>query len=444
MRVAAQRSLCLVVFGAALSGCSVEPAAAPGAPAGPPPIHGPHPAGAPLSFADGPPTHVLMLSIDTLRRDALRRYGGSGNMPYLDGLAATGVVLDDHTTCANWTYPGVTCALMGLDHVTAGFVPDLADPAPAPDGTPWLAERLADVGYETALVSTNGFLSSRYNTARGYGAEVFRRHAPAEQVLQAGEEILLARSGPSFVHLHLYDPHLPYDPPEAYLPELPTVGGLDLSTTPGHHASWALYPDLEVEGQEILRSVMYERYRGELRYLDHMLETHLEDWRVRGLLDDTLVVVWSDHGESMWERSFQAHAWLLTPPENSGILLFWAQGLAARAWRGPTHATDLVPTLLSALGLPVPDDLDGEVLGRADPNRTRHLLTVGRRGPDQGVVRGDWKVVRLWKGRSEAFLLPVDPQMRHPRGDAPADLLRILDEQIALAAELLPSYEAPL
>src|SRR5688572_12655941 len=65
-----------------------------------------------LRFADGPPRNLLVISIDTLRRTALGRYGG-GPTPTLDALLAGGVALDDHVQCANWTMASMTCTLSG-------------------------------------------------------------------------------------------------------------------------------------------------------------------------------------------------------------------------------------------------------------------------------------------------------------------------------------------
>lgn len=66
-----------------------------------------------LAFLGAPPRHLLMISIDTLRRDQLTRYGGHGNMPFLDGLLDEGVALDDHVACSNWTLHSTVCAMTG-------------------------------------------------------------------------------------------------------------------------------------------------------------------------------------------------------------------------------------------------------------------------------------------------------------------------------------------
>ena len=97
------------------------------------------------------PANVLMISIDTLRKDHLSRYDPAqrGLTPFLDGLMETGFVLDDHLTCSNWTFPGITCTLLGRNQTEAGFMPQLepaAQRVPWPEGQPFLADWLREGG----------------------------------------------------------------------------------------------------------------------------------------------------------------------------------------------------------------------------------------------------------------------------------------------------------
>ena len=75
------------------------------------------PAGPLIDFGGKKPKNVLMISIDTLRRDRVGRYGKNGNTPFMDRLLGEGVALDNHRSCSDWTYPSILCALTGVDSV---------------------------------------------------------------------------------------------------------------------------------------------------------------------------------------------------------------------------------------------------------------------------------------------------------------------------------------
>ena len=96
------------------------------------------------AFYGAVPKNILMLSIDTFRKDSLSQYGGPEVMPFLDELAKTGFTADDHLTCSNWTFAGTTCTLLGRYNYEAGFVPHLPynGRERVADGTPFLASWL--------------------------------------------------------------------------------------------------------------------------------------------------------------------------------------------------------------------------------------------------------------------------------------------------------------
>ena len=80
-----------------------------------------------LRFSDGvAPANIFILSIDTLRRDHLTRWGGPGLTPFLDGLIEGGVVLDDHVQCSNWTFASMSCTTLGRAGRDLEWVPQLS------------------------------------------------------------------------------------------------------------------------------------------------------------------------------------------------------------------------------------------------------------------------------------------------------------------------------
>ncbi|MEZ4239055.1 MAG: sulfatase-like hydrolase/transferase, partial [Myxococcota bacterium] len=170
-----------------------------------------------LAFDGPPPRNVLLLSIDTLRADAVT----ADDMPFLAGLAAQGVALADHVQCSDWTWPSTACTLLGRLPEDLGLALRIP-PAPheaLPDGLDPLAVRLGAAGYATALVSRNAWLGPLYGNAQGY--DVHDWGAPdATGTLERGAALIRERQGgPWLVHVHLMEPHAPYVPPDAYLDE---------------------------------------------------------------------------------------------------------------------------------------------------------------------------------------------------------------------------------
>ena len=199
--------------------------------------------------------------------------------------------------------------------------------------------------------------------------------------------------------------------------------------------------------QDLLYRHLQVRYDGECRWLDDQLAVIWQRLESGGLLDDTLGVLYTDHGEAFWEHGVQSHAHFLQAEENDAILWFWSRTMEARAWSGPTTAIDLVPTVLDALGLPVPDDgtLPGSVVGLAAPDRARFSSTACREGGLAAVtVEGD-KLQFRFDGTLQLYDRDLDRQElvdrydpEDPRVSELWELLRPRVELLSAAAPDLP------
>ena len=147
-----------------------------------------------LSFSGAAPRNLLIISIDTLRKDRVGRYSGGGDTPFLDGLLAESVVLDDLMACANWTLPGVYCAVSGHAMFEAGLEPIDPSRLEQPDyidpdlGT--VASWLNDAGWATSLVTTSKLFSRALPTGNGFEDEVFEADMDAAQVADAARDAL--------------------------------------------------------------------------------------------------------------------------------------------------------------------------------------------------------------------------------------------------------------
>ncbi len=369
----------------------------------------PDPRGPALVFEGPPPRNLLMISIDTLRRDHVAPYAeGEGDMPFLSGLMATGVPLHDFQQCSNWTFHSTSCTLQGQYSEDFGYVPAIANGVVELEGEQQsFAVRLAVHGYGTAIAWANGFVSPRANNAQGYqtllspGLETLG----AATLAEAGRSHLLdhvkTKAGaPWFLHLHFMEPHVPYVAPDSYYDEL---GGLpkvpewiaDLfDASGGLQANHYFFvnsriDDLGPKDRALAEAYLKLRYRADVRWLDDQIAEWWANYEADGLLDDTLVVFWSDHGEQFWERGRQTHAYFLGAEENDAIALFWAKNLIPREIDHPTHAVDLLPTVLDALDVPFDADdpsLSGRVVDDSLPASIRYSSSRGRIETVQAVT----------------------------------------------------------
>ena len=162
------------------------------------------------------PKNLLFISIDTVRRDRVGRYSGGTQTPFLDELMDEGVVLDDHQSCSNWTYPSMLCLLSGQNTLDLGFEPTVYYGAPDlfPSGKELLADWLGAAGYQTAMVSASPYLMQTYGTVEGFDTAIGNTVWKAEEAVTQALDVATGFStdAPYYLHLHLLDPHASFSP----------------------------------------------------------------------------------------------------------------------------------------------------------------------------------------------------------------------------------------
>jgi arylsulfatase A-like enzyme len=408
-----------------------------------------------LEFKVHGPRNLLMLSIDTLRKDHVGRYGDLGLTPFLDGLMAQGVPLDDHRSCSNWTYPSAICVFGGRTNTDMAFIPPLnkARRKSLPDGHQQLPVWLRDDGWRTGLASSNAYLGPEYSTDQGYEEFKGGTFHPGGEMVGMGLDMLdsLRWSGDSwYLHIHFRDAHVPYDPPHEYLEgldELPELAW-DLTDRDETYEVMRQWPDLSEEDQALLKAHLELRYRGTVRYTDDTLKGLFEGLDASGVLDDTLVVVWSDHGEQFWEHGLHTHAYTMHYAENDALAFFWAKDLAPGVWSEPTSHIDLAPTILEAMGLPIPVEVTGEPVGQARANRAIHTVSDARLGIMMSLQVGDAKLQYRWKyGEKEFYRRADDPFEENDLYDSTdPEIIALwieLDKEIERLIPLVPEDKIP-
>jgi arylsulfatase A-like enzyme len=372
------------------------------------------------------PRNLLVISLDTTRRDRVGFFDEDlTTTPNLDAAFADGVILEDHRSCSNWTSPSAYCAHSGRSYLdddvwlTSGIETwrDRRVDWPA-DDAPTLASILSSAGFDTTLVTANDNFSSQWNgTAYGFDHEIKKFWRDADVVVETAiaESQKLGADGERwYFHVHFVDPHESYTAPRAYDTdphlECPwTVAGVNVQNQIEGGELWGRLDEKE---REEARACLFNLYEGELRYWDEHFGEMWTDFEARGLLDDTLVVFWTDHGQSFGEHDDKFdHGATLYDTENRSTAAFWANDIEPLRWTGPTTHEDLAPTILDALGVPLGDHT-GRILGHARYDRVRiafNYLEGYTPTPIISAIRGDDKLMYWWDGTRRFYDLASDP-----------------------------------
>jgi arylsulfatase A-like enzyme len=369
-----------------------------------------------LQFDGDPPTNLLVISLDTTRRDYIGRFAGNGNTPNLDLVLATGVALDDHRSCSSWTAPSMTCVTTGLTPFELGWWPWASDPAiPGSDPQlPTLAGQLHfQKAYRTSLVTANTVFDSDLNFTRGFEF-VYRPSWQSatdvtDQGLAAANE-LLQLGEPFYLHVHYIDPHGNYCPPEEYVDHEDYIDiGEDICWDM-YDLAWGDYWYAEQDWRDAFKTDLAELYDAEVEYWDAQFGRLWQRLDEMGALDDTLVMFVTDHGEQLLERGGLGHGLTLGAEENRATAGFWAKNIVPQAWPGNTVHQDLAATLQTYYGVTPPTPSSGVVVGMAPEDRfVRSMLYWGPGAVRLAVVRDQQQLTYDWWGELHFYDHDTDP-----------------------------------
>ncbi len=331
------------------------------------------------------PKNVLLLLIDTLRADHLGAYGyHRDTSPVLDQLAAEGVLFEDVTSAAPTTFPSINSLFTSRtpDLFYRTSVQDFG----IPEEITTLAEALRAAGLRTAAISPSPVVRqapSFFNPSGGFGQgfDSFdescgykERHVPPyttpcvnEKALEILDE-LTAEGNPFFFYVHYLDPHDPYVPPEEdrvfssdYESPLQFIN--EGRTYPLTRALFGTDEPVELTERDIQH--MVDLYDDEIRGVDAAIGELLARLEELGALEDTLVVVVSDHGESFLEHpTAWQHGRSVYQSELHVPLMFrWPQGLPAGQRRTEAVCSiDVMPSILDLMGLAPVEGMAGAPL----------------------------------------------------------------------------------
>jgi arylsulfatase A-like enzyme len=384
------------------------------------------PAGCGVTPAGGDRPSILLLLVDTFRSDHMSCAGyGRPTTPVMDSLAAEGTAWLGIQGQSSWTLPAMTSIMTGLtqrSHMAGwrdgGFFG--IDPA-----LPTLAMLLNAGGYQTAAFFNVIFMNEDFGFHRGFeyfdcrgfvGDASTRNAAGTVEDFLAWYDSGRDPSRPLFAALHFFDPHLPYSPPAPWN---------SLFTDPGYegpfNSGWGGRDDVsgvnsgEVSIDSAGLANLIGLYDGELAFTDHQIGVLLDSLKVRGALEGTLVVIIGDHGEEFMDHGGIGHGHTMYQELLTVPLIMAGTPLPGGVDTSADAAQiDVLPTLLTLAGAPVPAHAEGRDLFSVSGGIPPRVLPSSNRlwvSTDLAAVRcGDAKVIgNPSLGMVEGFDLATDP-----------------------------------
>jgi arylsulfatase A-like enzyme len=398
-----------------------------------------------------------MISLDTLRADHLVPYGyARQTSPALARFATQAVRFDQahaHSTATLPSHLSLLTSLLppqiGITRPGGPHTSQRSTRLRLSDRVVTLAEVLRDHGYRTAAFSDGGFVIPYYGFDRGF--DHFSATSAAEGAYRNGFRQGIRRlmgwldegpqgDTPFFVFLHTYDVHEPYSPPAPFdraFTDQTYRGFAEARGFPARPAELSRRRDQLTE-QDVERARGF--YDNGVLATDRALGRLLAMLRERGLYEQSLVVVLSDHGEEFLDHGDFGHGPRVYQELARVPLLLRLPGAAhgGQVVAQPVGLVDVAPTLLDLLGIDAPEDFAGRslrgVIEGSDDGRWLAERAIYVDVPDvtKGVAalrRGAWKLVRSRAG-AELYDLERDPgETRDLARDEP-------DRTRALAAEL--------
>jgi len=400
------------------------------------------------------PPNLIIFGIDSLRRDRMSAYGYSRlTTPHMDRIAREGVLFEQHFSPSIPTTPAYASMLTGRD-VFGTDVVALRHQGPLGGHVRTLAETLADHGYNTTCVGFTGNPSSRgFQTYLDYESwlpDETGRTPKAQNLNEVAVpelERLAADGKPFFLFLRHMDPHSPYLPPAPY--ERMFYGGDEKDPANGSMAPvYGFKPFADflkswippgVTDQEYVSA----QYDGAVAYMDAAMQTIFAKLAALGLEEETLVVITSDHGETLYEHDcfFDHHGLydctLIVPL----ILKFPGRLPAGKRIADVTLISDIMPTVLDLLGIDSGLMFDGRSLtgviaGEAGERRSEFYITECTWMRKHGWRTPEWKLICAlepdfhFKPEIELYNLIRDPGENVNLAEAEPEIVELLRERM--------------
>jgi len=313
-----------------------------------------------------PKMNVIIINIDTLRKDhcGVYRYQRS-TTPSMDLLARRSLVFSNMVSSSSFTVPSVGSLFTSLYPSEHGAIGK--DEMILSEKNITLAEILEENGYHTAAFSASPFISPEFGFGQGFEIFSSTGSAHANDLFDKAMPWLdnHYNDQPFFLYVMFFDPHQPYDPPQS-------VERMFQRDYFGHKI-WPdsmlknkpvrvskLSPEITFEELEFAKSM----YDSEIEFVDQSIGLMLQKADILGLLDRTMVIITSDHGEEFLEHGGFGHSRTLYKESIAVPFVLYYPGISdpGKKISSLVRNVDVMPTVLDLVGINPPEKISGRSL----------------------------------------------------------------------------------
>ncbi len=380
--------------------------------------------------------NLVFINIDTLRADHLKSYGyPRRTSPFLDSLAAEGILFERAHSNSSYTRESVATLMSGRLPSSSGSVGWWAHPF---EDEKNLAHWFRGAGYRTGFFTLSTVLdhpqfSAGFDEAEQLSDEWGLSRAGPRLTSRALEFARSCAGKKFMMYLHYLDPHGPYDPPEDLLSHFIRVPfPYPLDVYGNVRSNLELLVQHGFGPGDIRFEDMMARYDAEILDTDRAIGDLLAGLKTLGVLDRTLVVVSSDHGEEFLDHGYVEHAWTLYQESVHVPFILWAPGrLPALRVAARVSVVDYLPTLLSLMEIAHDGrDFDGTTLLERQGSEFRPVapskpviaeLLIPERSVLRTILHDDWKYIaaqRWLPPTQRPAAIRIEEQL-HAEGQSP-------------------------
>jgi arylsulfatase A-like enzyme len=409
------------------------------------------------------PTPVVIFVVDTLRADRLGSYGDeTARTPQIDALATESALFENAHAAAPWTLPSVVSLLTSTFPCEHNV---LADGDRLSETIPTLAEGLEKAGYATASAYGNPYAGPMSGLDRGFFLAEFRVGSRALTVQRTLDGL---GGSPFFLYLHNEEPHDPYSE-KLFIPEyqvsdtarttvnnqlqrLRELGRIDfVAGRPRGVTDNSVRQTRRIQALRERSEEIHKLYAKDVAIADHRVGSVDAELKRRGVWDQTLFILVSDHGEEFdehgaWQHDQSAYEELMRVP----LMIHFPDGnFAGERVEAAVSLVDVVPTVADVLGLPNLAEhargvsllplLRGETPDDDPPRVTGMRINRKKYYRPHRELRGDVNVVvrqQTWKAIYNADLdsvelydLSTDPSEQQDRAASETARANLMSER---------------
>ena len=408
--------------------------------------------------------NIVLISIDTLRADRLARIGPAGSTtPRIDQLASQSVVFERAYTQAPHTLAAHTSLLTGLYPGRHGVL-FRGDSLATQERT--LAELLTAHGYRSIAVVNALYLSPEFRIDRGfevydYANDLLEGRNAEQSNRRILRELQQDSDRPFFLFAHYFDAHSdtrsPYEAPQEFVDRHAGPPPSDYRLERGRPFGSRQMLALNQRGGQLSaseRQYLMKLYDAGVAYTDHQIGELLDALDTNALLEHSIVILTSDHGEEFQEHGELLHAQifeegvriplLVSLPEMRGSTIASCQrgadapAPAAGRVEGLAQLVDVFATLVECLGIEAPERLQGQSfldMLSGGTGAREWAYFESSRARQRGILREGWKLVEFHDRPARLFDLSADPDERSDVAGQHPDIVDRLGTELARYAD---------